>query len=119
MPWLCEPPGPPCSTTNQAPDWPDFVGIICLLFLNSVIGYFEEEQAGKAVDALMDQLARECNVLRGGRWITLSAKEIVPGDIITIKLGDIIPADAKLLYGEPMKVDQAALTGESLPVTKG
>jgi len=99
-------------------DWEDFVGIICLLLVNSTIGYYEEEQAGAAVDALMDQLLRDYKVKRNGSWTTLPAKELVPGDIIAIKLGDIIPADAKLLHGEPMKIDQAALTGESLPVTR-
>jgi len=123
-PWLCPimPNGqlePGCATTNQPPDYPDFVGIIMLLILNSCIGYYEESQAGAAVDALMDQLTREYKVKRGGKWVQVEAKLLVPGDILAIKLGDIIPADCKLLHGEPMKIDQAALTGESLPVTRG
>jgi H+-transporting ATPase len=118
-PWLCDDPSSSlCQTTNEPPDWEDFVGIMCLLLLNSSIGYYEEEQAGAAVDKLMDQLAREYKCKRNGVWTTRPSKELVPGDIIAIKLGDIIPADAKLLHGEPMKIDQAALTGESLPVTK-
>ena len=118
-PWLCATPGAStCYSENAAPDWPDFIGIICLLLINSSIGYYEEEQAGAAVDALMDQLLREYKVLRNGEWTTCPSRELVPGDIIIIKLGDIIPADCKLLHGEPMKIDQAALTGESLPVTR-
>jgi len=126
MPWLCpiDPntgkiADPNCPTTNQAPDYPDFIGIVMLLILNSIIGYYEESQAGAAVDALMDQLTREYKVKRNGQWLQTEAKFLVPGDIIIIKLGDIIPADCKLLNGEPMKVDQAALTGESLPVNRG
>lgn len=57
-------------------------------------------------------------VLRDGKWVEMEAADLVPGDIISIKLGDIIPADARLLEGDPLKVDQSALTGESLPVTK-
>jgi H+-transporting ATPase len=57
-------------------------------------------------------------VLRDGRWIEQEAAVLVPGDVISIKLGDIIPADARLLEGDPLKIDQSALTGESLPVTK-
>lgn len=101
-----------------APDYPDFVGIVLLLFANSCIGYYEESKAGDAVSALMAGLAPKCWAKRGGEFVQLESKELVPGDIITIKLGDIIPADCKVLEGEPLKVDQAGLTGESLPVTK-
>ena len=119
-PWLCAvTPVPDNCDGIQPPDFPDFIGIIILLILNSVIGYYEEAQAGDAVAALMAQLSPECKVKRDGEWATKPAKELVPGDVITIKLGDIIPADIKLLKGEPLKVDQSGLTGESLPVTKG
>lgn len=123
-PWLCPTDAegqfldPQCPTTNQVPDYPDFVGIILLLVINSTIGYYEEEQAGAAVDALMDQLTREYKVKRDGEWKNVEKKDMVPGDILNIKLGDIIPADCKVIEGEPMKIDQAALTGESLPVTR-
>jgi len=100
------------------PDYPDFIGIVLLLFLNSAIGYYEESKAGDAVEALMSQLSPECYCKRDGEWKTIPAANLVPGDIVTIKLGDIIPADLKILEGEPLKVDQAGLTGESLPVTK-
>jgi|GEM_PF-181998 len=103
---------------GQPPDYPDFVGILILLVLNSAIGYIEESAAGDAVAALMESLSPECKCKRDGKWETIDAKCLVPGDIITIKLGDIIPADSKVLEGIPLKVDQAGLTGESLPVTK-
>ncbi|CAL5333439.1 hypothetical protein CsSME_00015163 [Camellia sinensis var. sinensis] len=103
---------------GKPPDWQDFVGIICLLVINSTISFIEENNAGNAAAALMAGLAPKTKVLRDGRWSEQDASILVPGDIISIKLGDIIPADARLLEGDPLKVDQSALTGESLPVTK-
>ncbi|XP_072978106.1 ATPase 10, plasma membrane-type-like isoform X1 [Typha angustifolia] len=103
---------------GEGPDWQDFVGIICLLILNSTISFIEENNAGNAAAALMARLAPKTKVLRDGQWQEQDAAFLVPGDIISIKLGDIIPADARLLEGDPLKVDQSALTGESLPVTK-
>ncbi|KAK4427239.1 Plasma membrane ATPase 3 [Sesamum alatum] len=104
---------------GKPPDWQDFVGIITLLFINSTISFIEENNAGNAAAALMARLAPKAKVLRDGRWTEEEASILVPGDIISIKLGDIIPADARLLEGDPLKIDQSALTGESLPVTKG
>uniref|UniRef100_A0A5B6YYE2 Plasma membrane ATPase n=1 Tax=Davidia involucrata TaxID=16924 RepID=A0A5B6YYE2_DAVIN len=103
---------------GKPPDWQDFVGIICLLVINSTISFIEENNAGNAAAALMAGLAPKTKVLRDSRWSEQDAAILVPGDIVSIKLGDIIPADARLLEGDPLKVDQSALTGESLPVTK-
>uniref|UniRef100_A0A7C8ZF78 Plasma membrane ATPase n=1 Tax=Opuntia streptacantha TaxID=393608 RepID=A0A7C8ZF78_OPUST len=103
---------------GKPPDWQDFVGIMCLLVINSTISFIEENNAGNAAAALMANLAPKTKVLRDGRWSEQEAAMLVPGDIISIKLGDIVPADARLLEGDPLKVDQSALTGESLPVTK-
>ncbi|XP_044479196.1 plasma membrane ATPase 4-like isoform X1 [Mangifera indica] len=103
---------------GKPPDWQDFVGIVCLLVINSTISFIEENNAGNAAAALMAGLAPKTKVLRDGKWSEEEAAILVPGDIISIKLGDIIPADARLLEGDPLKVDQSALTGESLPVTK-
>ncbi|KAL6589789.1 hypothetical protein ACP70R_050225 [Stipagrostis hirtigluma subsp. patula] len=99
-------------------DFHDFVGIVLLLIINSTISFIEENNAGNAAAALMARLAPKAKVLRDGTWSELDASLLVPGDIISIKLGDIIPADARLLEGDPLKIDQSALTGESLPVTK-
>ncbi|XP_034706502.1 ATPase 4, plasma membrane-type-like [Vitis riparia] len=104
---------------GKPPDWQDFVGIITLLFINSTISFIEENNAGNAAAALMARLAPKAKVLRDGKWSEEDAAILVPGDIISIKLGDILPADARLLDGDPLKIDQSALTGESLPVTKG
>ncbi|XP_015871527.2 ATPase 9, plasma membrane-type [Ziziphus jujuba] len=103
---------------GKPPDWQDFVGIMALLLINSTISFIEENNAGNAAAALMAGLAPKTKVLRDGRWTEQEAAILVPGDIISIKLGDIIPADARLLEGDPLKIDQSALTGESLPVTK-
>ncbi|TXG62362.1 hypothetical protein EZV62_013725 [Acer yangbiense] len=103
---------------GRPPDWQDFVGIIVLLVINSTISFIEENNAGNAAAALMANLAPKTKVLRDGRWSEQEASILVPGDIISIKLGDIVPADARLLEGDPLKIDQSALTGESLPVTK-
>ncbi|CAN6200971.1 unnamed protein product [Urochloa humidicola] len=103
---------------GRPPDWQDFVGIVTLLFINSTISFIEENNAGNAAAALMASLAPQTKLLRDGKWSEQDAAILVPGDIISIKLGDIIPADARLMDGDPLKIDQSALTGESLPVNK-
>ncbi|XVE71092.1 hypothetical protein DITRI_Ditri10aG0122700 [Diplodiscus trichospermus] len=103
---------------GKPPDWQDFVGIVTLLIINSTISFIEENNAGNAAAALMAGLAPKTKVLRDGKWGEQEAAILVPGDIISVKLGDIIPADARLLEGDALKIDQSALTGESLPVTK-
>jgi H+-transporting ATPase len=103
---------------GKPPDWQDFVGIVTLLIINSTISYIEEANAGDAAAALMAGLAPKTKLLRDGHWEEQDAAILVPGDIISIKLGDIIPADARLLEGDPLKIDQSALTGESLPANK-
>ncbi|CAN1301251.1 Plasma membrane ATPase 4, partial [Linum perenne] len=103
---------------GRPPDWQDFIGIVTLLIINSTISFIEENNAGNAAAALMAGLAPKTKVLRDSRWTEQEAAILVPGDIISIKLGDIVPADARLLEGDPLKIDQSALTGESLPVTR-
>lgn len=99
-------------------DWPDLVIILVLLVVNALVGFWEEYQAGNAIAALKAQLALQARVKRDQTWQTLPARELVPGDVIRLRIGDIVPADARLLDGAPVEVDQSALTGESLPVTK-
>jgi H+-transporting ATPase len=98
--------------------WPDFFIILFLLAANAVVGFWEERQAGNAIAALKAKLAINARVKRDGKWITPPARELVPGDVIRIRLGDIVPADARLLDGDPVEVDQSALTGESLPAER-
>jgi len=98
--------------------WPDFFIILLLLCANACVGFWEERQAGNAIDALKAKLAIKARVKRDGKWINPPAKEVVPGDVIRLRLGDIVPADVRLLDGDEVSVDQAALTGESLPASK-
>jgi H+-transporting ATPase len=98
--------------------WPDFFIILVLLLANATIGFWEEREAGDAIEALKARLAIKARVKRDGKWITPPAKDLVPGDSIRLRLGDIVPADARLLDGDEISVDQSALTGESLPATR-
>jgi H+-transporting ATPase len=98
--------------------WLDFFIILLLLCSNAVVGFWEEHQAGNAIAALKAKLAIKAKVKRDGKWTTPEARELVPGDVIRVRLGDIVPADARLLAGDPVEVDQSALTGESLPATR-
>ncbi len=98
--------------------WEDFIVIVILLLFNACIGFWQESKAQSALEALKNQLALQARVLRDGQWGDIPAADLVPGDIVLLRLGDIIPADAKIISGEYLSVDQAALTGESLPVSK-
>jgi len=98
--------------------WDDFFIILLLLMTNAVVGFFQERKAENAIELLKKQLAPSARVLRDGTWQQIPARELVPGDIIHIRLGDIVPADAILSKGNYLLVDESALTGESLPVEK-
>ena len=98
--------------------WEDFGIILFLLVCNAVVGFWEEHQAGNAIAALKASLAITARVKRDGKWVNPAARELVPGDVIRLRLGDIVPADARLLDGDEVSVDQSALTGESLPATR-
>jgi len=99
--------------------WEDFWIIFALLLLNAVVGFWQEHKADNAIELLKQKLALMARVLRDGKWLQLPARELVPGDVVRVRLGDIVPADVKLLEGEYLLADQSALTGESLPVEKG
>eukprot|EP00121_Abeoforma_whisleri_P013345 Awhi_evm1s12309 len=102
-------------------DYVDFILIIVLLFLNAAVGYYEESSADNAIEALMATLNPKAKVLWEGKYESIDAACLVPGDVILVRLGDVLPADIKLLgteHDEPMQIDQAALTGESLPAKK-
>ncbi|GAA5946450.1 hypothetical protein JCM3775_003679, partial [Rhodotorula graminis] len=103
---------------GRAPDWQDFVGIVLLLFINSAIGFYEENSAGNAVKALMESLAPKAKCRRDGAWLEIDSADLVPGDVIAFKIGDIVPADCRLFDAINVSIDQAGLTGESLPQGK-
>jgi len=98
--------------------WDDFAIILLLLVTNAVVGFFQERKAENAIELLKKQLAPGARVLRDGTWQEIPARELVPGDIIHIRLGDIVPADSLLAKGKYLLLDESALTGESLPVEK-
>lgn len=98
--------------------WDDFVLIIALLLTNVIVAFWQERSAGNAIKELMNKLALKARVVRDGVWASLDARELVPGDTIRLRMGDIVPADAKLISGEFLSVDQSALTGESLSAEK-
>jgi H+-transporting ATPase len=99
-------------------DWGDFSIIASLLLFNALLGFWEEHEASNALDALKSSLALKARALRGGKWEEVDARTLVPGDIVRLYLGDVVPADCKLIEGDYISIDQSALTGESLPVSK-
>ena len=115
IPWMIE---IAAILSAMVKHWEDFTIITILLVFNAAIDFYQESKALNALKVLKDKLARKALVKRDGQWSEVDAKEIVPDDIVKIKIGDIVPADVKLLEGDYLSVDQSALTGESLPVTK-
>ncbi len=98
--------------------WEDFFIILVLLGVNIGVDWLQEQKAHKALNALKKTLAPVALVLRDGSFKKINVKELVPGDIIKLVIGDIVPADAKILKADYVYVDQSAITGESLPVEK-
>lgn len=96
--------------------WTDLGIILAMLLFNAGIGFWQEHRAANALDALRKQLALKARVLRDGQWSETAARALVPGDIVRLRLGDVVPADLRLLGEGYLSIDQAALTGESLPV---
>lgn len=98
--------------------WEDFFIILSLLMLNALVSFWQEHKADNAIEMLKKKLALNARVLRDNKWKQVKANVLVPGDIIRVRLGDVIPADIKLISGDFLNVDESALTGESLPVEK-
>lgn len=115
MPWMIE---VALALSIVTRHWADAAIIGALLVLNGAVSFWEEYQAGNAIEALKERLATEAQVRRDGQWRTVDARELVVGDVVRLRLGDLVPADVRLLDGSELEVDQSALTGESLPVTR-
>ncbi len=114
IPWMIEGALVLTAATGR---WPDFGIIAALLALNGVVGFWEEHQAASAIAALKERLAKQARVLRDGEWTTVPAEELVPGDLVALERGDVVPADGLIVAGAT-EADESALTGESLPVAK-
>ena len=98
--------------------WEDFWIIVIMLLLNAIVGFWQEYKADNAIELLKQKLALKARIKRDGKWQEMPVRELVPGDVVRIRLGEILPADIKLLNGDYVSIDESALTGESLPVEK-
>ena len=115
IPWMIEAAAAISIAINH---WVDFYIIFSLLLTNALVGFWQEHKAENVIEYLKKKLSVMARVLREGKWIVMPAREVVPGDILRVRLGDIVPADMKLVEGEYLLVDESVLTGESLPVEK-
>ncbi|MCB1525814.1 MAG: plasma-membrane proton-efflux P-type ATPase [Rhodoblastus sp.] len=98
--------------------WDDLSIILAMLFINAGVGFWQEYKADNAIELLKRRLALQARVRRDGVWKDIEARLVVPGDLVLVKLGNVVPADLKLVDGAYLSVDQSALTGESLPVDR-
>jgi H+-transporting ATPase len=115
IPWMIE---AAAVISAVLQNWDDLVIISALLVVNVIVRTWQETKASNEIELLKKRLALTAKVLRDGKWADLPAKELVPGDIVRLRLGNIVPADTKLVDGAYLQIDESALTGESLPVEK-
>jgi H+-transporting ATPase len=115
IPWMIEVAAILSAIINH---WEDFWIIFALLLLNAIVGFWQEYKADDAINLLKKKLALAARAFRNGKWTEVEARELVPGDVVRLRLGDIVPADIKLFSGDYLSIDESALTGESLPVEK-
>jgi len=115
IPWMIESAAILSAVVQK---WDDFTIIMIMLLLNAGLDFFQEHRALNALKALKQRFANEVIVRRDNSFKTILARDLVPGDVVKLKIGDIVPADVQLMKGDYLLIDQAALTGESLPVSK-
>jgi H+-transporting ATPase len=115
IPWLIE---TAAILSGLVQKWDDFAIILVMLLINAGLDFMQEHRALNALKALKQQLANEVIVRRGGQFKTVPARELVPGDIVRLRIGNVVPADVQLIDGDYLQLDESALTGESLPVSK-
>jgi Ca2+-transporting ATPase len=99
-------------------DWKDAIAILSIVILNAVLGFVQEYRAEKAMVALKRMSAPAVKVRRYGRMLQIASRELVPGDIILLDVGDTVPADARLIDAVNLRTQEGSLTGESVPVAK-
>ncbi len=115
IPWMIE---AAAALSALAGKWEDFSIILVMLLVNAGLDFFQEHRALNALKALKARMARQVTVLRNGTTRIVPARELVPGDLVRLRIGDIVPADVQLVSGDYLLIDQSALTGESLPVSR-
>lgn len=115
IPWMIE---IAAALSAVVEKWEDFVIILIMLLVNAFLDFFQEHRALNALETLKKRLAKEVIVRRNGTFKQIPVRELVPGDILKMRIGDIVPADVQLLEGDYLLIDQSSLTGESIPVTK-
>jgi H+-transporting ATPase len=115
IPWMIE---AAALLSALAHRWEDLAIIATMLLINAGVGFFEEHKADSAIEALKARLALRARVLRAGAWREIAADALVPGDVVLVRLGNVVPADLSLRGEGFLSVDQSALTGESLPVDR-
>lgn len=106
------------ATTGHPPEYADAIIIAVILFINAILGYFQEQQAEQAIDALKKMSAAKARTLRDGEIVEIFAAELVPGDVVVLETGDAVPADCRVIDSNELKVEEASLTGESMAVKK-
>ena len=99
-------------------EWAEVIIIIAVVLLNAILGVIQESKAEAAIEALQTMTAATCKVLRDGKMVVLRSDELVPGDVILLEAGDAVPADGRIIENASLKIEEAALTGESVPVNK-
>ena len=99
-------------------EWAEVIIIIAVVLLNAILGVIQESKAEAAIEALQTMTAATCKVIRNGKQIQLHSDELVPGDIVVLEAGDAVPADGRIIENASLKIEEAALTGESVPVNK-
>ncbi|MBQ4577940.1 MAG: HAD-IC family P-type ATPase, partial [Clostridia bacterium] len=99
-------------------EWAEVIIILAVVLLNTILGVVQESKAEAAIEALQSMTAATCKVLRDGKMVILRSTELVPGDVILLEAGDAVPADGRIIENASMQIEEAALTGESVPVYK-
>ena len=99
-------------------EWAEVIIILTVVLLNAILGVIQESKAEAAIEALQTMTAATCKVLRDGKMVILHSDELVPGDVVLLEAGDAVPADGRIIENASLKIEEAALTGESVPVNK-
>ena len=99
-------------------EWAEVIIIVAVVLLNAILGVIQESKAEAAIEALQTMTAATCKVIRDGKQMVVHSDELVPGDIVVLEAGDAVPADGRIIENASLKIEEAALTGESVPVNK-